>query len=202
MLNTIDNICTWCNIDRTLIQLINVLIFSYSSQILVTRILQSSDKSLSSNTYSVIAWWITFQYHCHGIMTSMIYSTIHYPDLPISCLVYDQSDVRKSVGKRFFPVRYDRYISNLLLLWILLIVFFFFFFVNGLKALFVNTGCLILISDMNLSPVNNYWIHFWYSKSKISLSNGVLNVKWLKNFPYWLSNVNRIFTFYRYCGII
>ena len=145
MLNTIDNICTWCNIDRTLIQLINVLIFSYSSQILVTRILQSSDKSLSSNTYSVIAWWITFQYHCHGIMTSMIYSTIHYPDLPISCLVYDQSDVRKSVGKRFFPVRYDRYISNLLLLWILLIVFFFFFFFKWSES----TICKYWLSHIN-----------------------------------------------------
>ena len=41
----------------------------------------------------------TFQYHCHGIMTSMIYCTINYPDLLVPCLVYDQSDVEKSVEK-------------------------------------------------------------------------------------------------------
>ena len=181
MLNTIVNIRTWRNIERLLIQLINVLIFSYSSQILVARILQSSDKSLSSNTYSVTAWWITFQYHCHGIMMSMIYCTIHYPDLPIPCLVYDQSDVEKSVEKRLFPVRYERYILNLLLLWILLILFFVCFFLNGLKALYVNTGCVRLISDRTWSLFNNYCIHFLYSKSKVSLDNGALNLNWHKD---------------------
>ena len=123
-------------------------------------------------------------------MTSMIYCTIHYPDLPISCLVYDQGDVEKSVEKRSCPVLYDRYISNLLLLWTFLIAFYVFFFINGLKALYTNTGCLKCISDMTLSLANNYSIHLLYSKNEISLNNGVLDLNWPKNLLASLSLKN------------
>ena len=157
---------------------------------LVALILQSSDKSLSNNIYSTISGWITFQYHCHGIMTSMIYCTINYPDLLVPCLVYDQTDVEKSVENWSCSARYDRYISNVLLLWIFLIVFLMVFYVNGMKALYVNTGCLRCISDVTLSLANNYCIHLLYSKNKTSLNNGVLNLNWLTNLLASLSLIN------------
>ena len=120
----------------------------------------------------------------------MIYCTIHYPDLPIPCLVYDQGDVEKSVEKRSCPVLYDRYISNLLLLWTFLIAFYVFFFINGLKALYTNTGCLKCISDTTLSLANNYCIHLLYSKNEISLNNGVLDFNWILNLLASLSSTN------------
>lgn len=88
------------------------------------------------------------------------------------------------------PARYDRYISNVLLLWIFLIVFIMVFYVNGMKALYVNTGCLGCISDMTLSLANNYCIHLLYSKNKTSLNNGVLNLNWLTNLLASLSLIN------------
>ena len=50
-----------------------------------------------------------------------------------------------------------------------------------MKALYINTGSVRLISDMTLSLVNNYCIHLLYSKSKLSFDNGALNLNWHKN---------------------
>ena len=70
--------------------------------------------------------------------------------------------------------------------------FFYVFFVNGLRALYVNTGCLRWISDMTLSLANNYCIHLLYSKNKISLNNWVLNLNWRKNLLASLSLINLV----------
>ena len=65
-----------------------------------------------------------------------------------------------------------------------------FFFINGLKALYTNTGCLKCISDMTLSLANNYCIHLLYSRNEISLNNGVLDLNWTKNLLASLSLTN------------
>ena len=67
---------------------------------------------------------------------------------------------------------------------------FMFFFINGLKALYTNTGCLKCISDMTLSLANNYSIHLLYSKNEISLNNGVLDFNWILNLLASLSSTN------------
>ena len=67
---------------------------------------------------------------------------------------------------------------------------FMFFFINGLKALYTNTGCLKCISGMTLSLANNYCIHLLYSRNEISLNNGVLDLNWTKNLLASLSLTN------------
>ena len=57
--------------------------FLYCSRIFVNLVRQNSDKFHSSNKFPFIVYWILFN--------TLIYCKTCCPDLPVSCLVYDQT---------------------------------------------------------------------------------------------------------------